>query len=146
MQAKEQDFYQKLRDKMRHWLNSKAAKVSRWSEYLLWAPDLFHLLCKLAADKDVPAKEKAKLAVAITYFISPIDFIPEAFLGPVAYVDDIALTAFVLNTLLNKIEPEVVRRHWAGEEDVLVVIKKIIAAADAMLGSGLWKKLKMMMS
>jgi uncharacterized membrane protein YkvA (DUF1232 family) len=146
MQAKEQDFYQKLRGKIRNWLQSKAGKASRWSEYLLWAPDLFHLLCKLAADKDVPAKEKAKLAVAITYFISPIDFIPEAFLGPVAYLDDIALTGFVLNTMLNKIEPEVVRRHWAGEEDVLMVIKKIIAAADTMIGSGVWKKLKMMIS
>ena len=54
------DFYQQLRGEIREWLQTKTGQSSKWSEYLLLAPDLFHLLCKLAVDKDVPAKEKAK--------------------------------------------------------------------------------------
>jgi len=71
------DFYQQLRADIRTWLETKTGRSSKWSEYLLVAPDLFHLLCKLALDKEVPAGEKAKLAGAIAYFVSPIDLLPE---------------------------------------------------------------------
>jgi len=136
------DFYQQLRVKIHKWAESKAGKSNKWTEYILIAPDFFHLLCKLALDPEVPGKEKAKLAGAIAYFISPIDLIPEALLGPVGYVDDVALSAYVLNSIVNNTSPEVVQKHWAGESDVLEVIKRVLAVADQMVGSGLWKKVK----
>ncbi len=108
------------------------------------APDLFHLLCKLTIDKDVPVVEKAKLAFTIAYFVSPVDLVPEAIVGPAGYVDDIALAAFVLNSIINKTNPKVVTKHWAGDKDVLLVIKEILKVADEMVGSGLWRKLKAM--
>ncbi len=135
------DFYQKLRRNIKTWL-SKEGKEHRWAEYILLAPDLFHLILKLSTDKDVPPAEKVKLVAVITYFVSPLDFIPEAILGPIAFADDIVLVAFVLNSLLNKVDPEVVKRHWAGEEDILQLVQKIILAADKMVGSGIVKKLK----
>ena len=136
------DFYQDLRLKFRDWLNSKAGKNHKYAEYLMWTPDLFHLLIKLAIDKDVPVEEKAKLAGAIAYFISPIDLIPEAVAGPVGYVDDIALAAYVLNSIINNVNPEIVEKHWAGDGNVLDIVQQIIKVADEMLGSGLWKRLK----
>ncbi len=51
----------------------------------MFAPDLLHLLCKLTIDEDVPVKERAKLAAAIAYFISPIDLVPEAIVGIIGY-------------------------------------------------------------
>ena len=69
-------YYQELRNKFKSWIQTKEGKDHKWSEYLLAAPDLFHLLCKLSIDKDVPVKEKAKLAGVIAYFVSPIDLIP----------------------------------------------------------------------
>ncbi|MCK5739597.1 DUF1232 domain-containing protein, partial [bacterium] len=113
-----------------------------WVDYLLFAPDLFHLLCKLLIDKRVESSDKAKLLVAVTYFISPLDLVPELFLGPLGYVDDIALAAYVLNDLLNNNYQDIIQEHWAGSEDVLGVIKSIIDAVDEMLGSGLWKKIR----
>jgi uncharacterized membrane protein YkvA (DUF1232 family) len=104
------------------------------------APDLFHLLVKLSLDKDVPAKEKAKLAAAITYFISPLDFIPELILGPIGYVDDIAIAAYVLNNLINEIDPEIIKKYWAGDTDILFLIKKILQVSDEMVGHK-WKKI-----
>lgn len=136
------DFYQKLRAKMRDWLEGKAGKGHKFAEYLMVAPDLFHLLCKLVVDKDVPAGEKAKLVLVIAYFVSPIDLVPEGVVGPVGYVDDVALSALVLNGMLNKVDPSVVRKHWAGDGDALDVIQNILQVADKMVGSGLWKRLK----
>jgi len=142
MSVRKRDFYQQLREQIREWLKSDEGRANRWAEYLLSAPDLFHLMWKLSADPDVPAKEKAKLAGALAYFISPIDLIPEGLLGPVGYVDDIALAAYVLNGVVNRTGPEVLARHWAGDEDVLVAIRRILAVADEMVGAGVWRKLK----
>lgn len=58
------------------------------------------------------------------------------------YLDDVALAAYVLHGILNQTRPEVLERHWVGERDVLEVVQKVLAAADRMVGSGLWKKLK----
>lgn len=136
------DFYAQLRGKVRNWAKTKDGKTNKWAEYLLFAPDLFHLLCKLTIDPDVPAEGKVKLAAAIAYFVSPLDLIPEAIVGPVGYVDDIALAAYVLNSIINKTDPSVVRKHWAGEGDVLNVISHILKVADEMVGAGLWRKLR----
>jgi len=142
MAQQEVDFYRKLRDKVRDWGGSEEGKTHKWAEYLLLAPDLFYLLCKLTVEPEIPNEQKVKLAAAIAYFISPIDLIPEAILGPVGYVDDIALAAYVLNDIINKTNPEIVQRHWAGDGEVLEVVRRILELADEMLGSGLWRKLK----
>jgi len=139
---KKEDFYQKLRIKIKKWLESDDGRQNKWAEYLMFAPDLFHLLCKLSLDPEVPTKEKAKLATAIAYFISPVDLFPEALTGPIGYVDDIALAAYVLNSIVNNTGEEIVTKHWAGNRDVLNVIQQILNVADQMLGSGLWRKIK----
>jgi uncharacterized membrane protein YkvA (DUF1232 family) len=135
------DFYQQMRDSIRAWLKGKGANY-QFARYLLAAPDLFHLLCRLAVDKEVPATEKAKLAGAIAYFISPVDLLPEALAGPIGYIDDVAVAAWVLNSLINKTNPEIIRRHWAGDEDVLDLVQQILQVADQMVGSGLWAKIR----
>lgn len=142
MNKQESDFYQKIRNKIRVWAQSEDGKTNKWTEYLLYAPDLFHLMCKLVLDKRVSTKNKAKLAAAIAYFISPADLIPEAIVGPIGYVDDIALAVYVLNVIINETDPSVIEEHWAGENDVLPIIKQILAVANEMVGRGIWKKVK----
>ena len=142
MESKNKDYYQKLREKFRLWMQSEEGKNNKWSELLMAAPDLFHLLCKLSLDKDVPARERVKIAGAITYFMTPLDIVPEIILGPIGYVDDIAIAAYVINHLVNNTNPEIVRKHWAGDGDILELIKKILNVADKMVGSGMWSKIK----
>ena len=139
-----QDFYQKMRSDIRDWVQSKTGKESQWSEYLLLAPDLFHLLAKLALDKEVPSTEKAKIAGALAYFISPIDLFPEALLGPIGYLDDVALAAYVINSVMNNCDPAIVIRHWAGEQNILELVQQIVDVASDMLGNKIWDKLKRM--
>lgn len=63
------------------------------------------------------------------------------FLGPVGYLDDIAVAAFILNDLINEVDPQIVRKHWAGEQDVLILIKTILANADEMIGRKMWQRI-----
>ena len=142
MDQSQQDFYQKLRKDVKRWINDNLDKENKWSDYVLVAPDLFHLLCKLSVDKEVPANKKIKLLAGIAYFISPIDLLPELFLGPLGYLDDISVAAYILNDLVNDIDPQIVRKHWAGEKDILDLIKTILANADKMIGGKLWAKIK----
>ncbi|MFH1943401.1 MAG: DUF1232 domain-containing protein [bacterium] len=142
LNEKELDFYQKLRRRIKEWSEAQEGKSNRWTEWLLLAPDLFHLLIRLTADPDVPLQEKARLAGVIAYFISPFDLLPELILGPTGFLDDIVLTAYAINAMINRVDPAVVRKHWAGETDILEVVQKILQAADRMIGSGLFKRLK----
>jgi uncharacterized membrane protein YkvA (DUF1232 family) len=141
MNEEQHDFYLKLRKKIEDYLSRHPTK---YADYLLLAPDLFHLLVKLSMDPRVPTAKKAKFAAVIVYFISPVDLLPEAFLGPFGYLDDIALTAWVINDYINQSDPAIVRELWAGDQDILTVVKNIITAADKMIGSGMFKKLRRM--
>lgn len=143
---KEMDFYEKLRSRIVNWLDTETGKENKWAEYLLLVPDFFYLLIKLASDEDVPKNEKAKLILAIAYFISPIDLLPEALLGPLGFLDDLALSAYVLNSIINKVSPEIVEKYWVGDGEVLLLIRGVLAKADEMIGSGLWEKIKRFVS
>lgn len=140
--SKNDDFYQKFRKNIHEWIKSDDGKVHKFADILMLGPDLFHLLCKLSMDENTPVSHKIKLGAAIAYFISPVDVIPEAIVGPVGYVDDIAVAAFVLNNLINDTNAELVRTYWAGDEDVLKVIQRVLDVANNMVGAGLWKALK----
>lgn len=141
-EIKNQDFYRRLREKILNWAKSQEGLSHQWADILLLAPDMFYLLIRLAADPDVPVSEKAKLAIATAYFVSPLDFLPEIFLGPVGFLDDIVFASYALNSILNQIDPEIVRRHWVGQDDALTTIQKIISQADQLIGSGLVKKIR----
>lgn len=136
-----EDFYQSLRDKVRGWVRSKGNE-HKYAEYVLATPDIFHLLSKLTLDSRVSLKNKAKLAGAIVYFISPIDIIPEALLGPVGYIDDLGLAAYVIQSILDDAGHEVVHEHWAGEKEILDLVRDLLDLADRKLGSGAWEKIR----
>lgn len=142
MNTKEKDFYQKLRIQIKNWLDTRTGKDQKWSEFILLAPDLFHLMCKLVIDPDVPLANKLKLGAAIAYFIAPLDLLPEAFLGPIGYLDDISVTAYVIDQLLNDVHPQIVQKHWAGDKDILLITRNIVINANRMLAGGIVKKIK----
>lgn len=139
MEKEHQDFYLKLRKRIDQYLQKNN---SQYAEYLLLAPDLFHLMVKLSMDERIPTDKKIKFVAVIAYFISPLDLLPEFLLGPIGYLDDIALAAYVLNDYVNQNDAHVVRELWAGDQDILSAIKNILAVADKAIGSGLWKKIR----
>lgn len=139
MKNNHKDFYQKIRKQIEAYLEKKDFK---YGDILMLAPDFFHLLVKLSLDKRVSKDKKIKLVAAIAYFISPLDLLPEAILGPIGYMDDIAIAAYVLNDFINHEEMDILYEHWAGHGDILASVQNVLTIADKYLGEGLWQKIK----
>lgn len=135
------DYYYKLREKIKNNVG-KISENEKLPEVLLFAPDIFYLLINLLKDPEVPKSKKVKLGVVVAYFIIPFDMLPEALLGLFGYIDDIALSAFVLNDLVNGINPEIIKRHWPGEDNILDVIQKILSDSDKFINKNVINRLK----
>jgi len=140
-----QRFYDRIRKNIQRYLDGKGSVVEKTGEYLLLVPDFFILLWRLATDPRVNGKNKVLLGSSIVYFIIPLDFIPEALVGPLGYMDDLVFAVYVLNKLLGDIDVNVVREHWSGNSDVLETIQRVLNAADSLVGTDVLGRLKNMM-
>lgn len=142
---KQKDFYLNLRDKVTQWYEEKVDEKPEYANYILLVPDFFYLLVKLTLDERVAAIDKAKFAGVIAYFFSPLDFLPEAFLGPLGYLDDLVLTCYVINRYLNEQDEagqQAVKELWPGDQDLLNTVQSVLRDADKWVGSGALNKLK----
>lgn len=135
------NYYFKLRGKIKNNLG-KISNNKKLPEILLFAPDIFYLLINLMKDPEIPKSKKIKLGVVVAYFITPFDMLPEAIVGLFGYIDDIALSAFILNDLVNGVNPEIIKKHWPGEENVLDVIQKILSDSDKFINKNIVNRLK----
>jgi uncharacterized membrane protein YkvA (DUF1232 family) len=119
-----QDYYQKLRARVRQFATEKAP---RWLQplvpWVLAVPDFFVLMVRLAKDPRVPAMVKVMVGVVIAYFISPIDLIPDP-IPLVGEVDDVAVALFALEQLTTRLEPAIIEENWPGEGKVLDLVKE----------------------
>jgi uncharacterized membrane protein YkvA (DUF1232 family) len=60
----------------------------------------------------------------------------------VGYIDDIILAAYVLSSLINAGHGELAEEHWAGDADLLDVVRGILDIAERALGKGMWARIK----
>jgi uncharacterized membrane protein YkvA (DUF1232 family) len=113
-------FHALLQDAARHF-------GGRWGrdamDLLLMVPDLLLLFAGLARDPRVGRRHKLLAGAVVAYLLSPIDFMPEALLGPLGMADDIALAFLALDALLNQLPRDVLLDHWRGEGDLLEVAR-----------------------
>jgi uncharacterized membrane protein YkvA (DUF1232 family) len=136
-------FYDRMRTSIQNALSR--GKLEKSKEFLLFVPDIFILLWRLANDKRVAGKDKVLLGSALAYYVFPLDVIPEAVLGPIGYLDDLVFAVYVLNKLLGDIDESVLREHWSGSEDLLQVIRKVLGSADKLATTGFVSQIKKMM-
>ena len=137
-----QRFYDKIRESIRRYLEKKGSLAGKSGEYLLLVPDMFMLLWRLINDSRVNSKNKVLLGSGLAYYFFPLDIMPEAFLGPVGYIDDLVFGVYLLNKMLTDTDPAILREHWSGSEDILQTIQKVLNAADHLVGSDLLGKFK----
>lgn len=135
-------FYDRMRESIRRYLENKGSVAGTTSEYLLLAPDVFVLLWRLVNDSRVNAKNKVMLGSGLAYYLFPLDIMPEAFLGPIGYLDDLVFAVYLLNKMLADTDPEILREHWSGRDDVLASIRNVLNAADNLVGKDILGKLK----
>ena len=139
--SKETQFYSKLRKTVKIWAGGEKSKANQYADFILAGPDLFMLLTRLSQDDRVGRNDRIRLAGAATYFINPLDFIPELLLGPAGLVDDVALSAYAHYEVLENTDPSVIREHWEGDADILDLLRQILAVADRMVGGPIWRRL-----
>ena len=140
---KEAGFYRSLRKKVKRWGEEHKLDPAKM-EYLLAAPDLFVLLSRLATDPRVPGDVKAKIAAGLAYFVMPLDVIPD-FLGPIGMMDDVFVAAWLVQTVskeLNTLDPQILKDHWEGDEDILELIRRLLAQGEQILGRVMTLRLK----
>jgi uncharacterized membrane protein YkvA (DUF1232 family) len=137
-------FYDRVRDSIQVYIDRKGGMLGKTAEFLLLVPDIFMLLWRLTMDARVTGKNKVLLGSAVVYFILPFDLIPEAVVGPIGYLDDLVFAVYVLNTILRDTDPEVLREHWTGSEDVLVTIQRVLTSADTLVETNILARIKKM--
>jgi uncharacterized membrane protein YkvA (DUF1232 family) len=114
-------------------------RVVRYSKSLTY---FVQLLLGLMTDNRVDRKVKIFAGSVLAYVFAPVDFIPELFTGLFGMLDDFVLSAFALNVIINWVDPEIVRSHWRGEEDLLETIKKGIKNAELLVPDAILKKIQ----
>ena len=112
---------------------------TRLKEYVLLVPRLLKLIWALARDPRVPPRTKAVLVVLAGYLASPVDLIPD-FLPGIGQLDDIAVIAFALDQMLNRVDANIVREHWDGDRDILELVQEILDISTGFLPGWLKKR------
>lgn len=135
-------FYDRMREGIRRYLDNRGSLAGKTGEYLMLAPDVFVLLWRLVNDSRVAAKNKVMLGSGLAYYFFPLDIMPEGFLGPIGYIDDLVFGVYLLNKLLTDTDPAILREHWSGSEDILTSIQNVLNAADNLVGSDILGKIK----
>ncbi|MCF8262002.1 MAG: DUF1232 domain-containing protein [Melioribacteraceae bacterium] len=138
MEERKKEYIEKLKSHIGSWLERNPQNDYKWKEYIVAAPDLFELLCKLE-EEDIPAETKVGIETAINYFISPFDIIPEAVIGPLGYIDDVSVAANALKNTFPQVSKETVLSHWKGEADIFDLIERITGDISEMIDASIWE-------
>lgn len=136
-------FYDRLRLRVVHAVEHRGGRFGEGVvRFLLLVPDVFVLLLRLTLDRDVPGPVRTLIVGALAYFVMPIDFVPEAFVGPAGYLDDLVLASAVLSQAFGGDLEPYARRHWSGKEDLDVVLQDVAYSAEHLLGARIYRRLE----
>jgi uncharacterized membrane protein YkvA (DUF1232 family) len=140
-------FYDRLREKTVTAVERRGGKVApAAAKALLLVPDVFIVLVRILLDPEVPGSARALVGGALAYFVLPLDFMPEALLGPGGFLDDLVLAAAVLaHTFRGELEPYA-HKHWSGPDDHREVLADVAQAAHGLLGADLYDRLRRLLA
>lgn len=136
-------FYDRLRRRMTDFADQRTGRPGRGVlEVLLLAPDLFILLVRLSLDRNVPSESRRWILGALAYFLTPVDLLPEALLGPVGYLEDVVLASAVLSVALGPDLEPAAEAYWSGSQRLRRVLGEISAGAYNLLGHNLYVRVQ----
>jgi len=104
-----------------------AGRKSAAKELATLLPNLIGLFRGLIRDPRVPRRSKLLLGLAIAWFVSPIDLIPE-FLPVIGPLDDAVVAALVLRSVLRRTGRTIAAEHWRGDPETLERLLRIAGA------------------
>lgn len=141
--SKESDFYQNLRKKIHAWIKDHEGQFNRYCDVIMVVPDFFYLLWKLGMDERIAREDRIKIAMLVAYFISPMDLFPELVLGPIGFLDDVIITAHLMNRLMADYH-DIIYAYWeqVSNRDLLETIQMVLSNIDEWISSNLWNRLR----
>ena len=87
-------------------------------------PDCIVLFKRLLVDSRVPWWRKAFLIGLIGYLAMPFDLVPD-FIPVAGQLDDAIIVVLVLRTVLRGSGKALLREHWPGPEQSLLLIERL---------------------
>ncbi|MFA9399415.1 MAG: YkvA family protein [Clostridiaceae bacterium] len=108
-------------------------KYKKIYELSIMVPDIIDLFWRLLKDKRVPIKNKALIAATASYLVLPIDIIPD-YIPFVGKIDDIALSFFALNKILQEVSNDIIVDNYQGDEDLVLKVKDGIGIISDLVG------------
>lgn len=125
------DCYSKCRTKA---IKRAPKKYKKIIDYALIIPDVAILLGRLVKDKNVKLQVKAVILIILGYLASPIDLIPDC-IPVIGEIDDIAVAFFGLNYIINNVSEDIIKKNWAGKDDIIAIMKNIVKIISNVVGS-----------
>ncbi|KAA3635596.1 MAG: DUF1232 domain-containing protein [Armatimonadetes bacterium] len=101
-------------------------------EVILVLPNVTKLFARLMRDPRVPIRRKILVGAVGAYVVSPIDLIPDFFIG-IGRLDDIILVSLAVDHLMRGTDEEIVLDHWDGSVDALDMVRSLFAWGAAIL-------------
>ena len=90
-------------------------------------PDVLRLLRALVTDGAVPLDVRIVLVGLVAWILSPIDLIPE-FIPVLGPLDDIVVAIVALRYVRRRIGIEGIAERWAGSDDGLRLLVRVIGS------------------
>ena len=115
-------------------------------DFFLLIPDVFVLLLRLALDRDVPKEQRALIGGALAYFVLPVDLLPEAFVGPAGYADDLVLAAAMLTQAFGRDLEPFAEKYWSGSGTLRRALSDALTAGQGLLNTDIYAKIKSMLA
>lgn len=124
-------FYDRLRAATLRWAGQQAGTLGHGvASTLLFAPDVFMLLCRLIRRPEVARHDRALLTLALAYFLLPVDLVPDWLLGPLGFADDLMLATAALRAALVRTPGQVIADEWSGSSGLIEVLSGVARLAD----------------
>jgi len=87
-------------------------------------PDAIRLATRLSRDRSLGRAVRIRIALLLAYLALPIDLVPD-FIPVLGYADDAVVIGVVLRSVIRRVGPEVVRRHWPGTPTGLATLGRL---------------------
>lgn len=140
-------FYDRLRLATLQWAGERGGiTLHGLTKGLLIAPDCFILLWRLIKRRDIRKRSRLLLAFALTYFLLPIDIVPDWILGPLGFADDLMLAAAVLRAVLVETPRGIVEAEWSGSSTLISALTGVAHWSDSLVRWPLFRRVQGLIS
>jgi len=97
-------------------------------------------------DPRVPSAARRFIVGAVVYFVTPVDLLPEAIVGPAGYLEDVVLAAALLSVVLGPDLEPMAERYWSGSKRLRTSLADITSVAYSVLGENLYLRLQRLLA